>query len=114
MKVIPLDELGRLPRKGEKVKIVREWVKSYHGRSRWNHDGYMDGYLGSCLTVRNVHNKHSDDWWLEMFEDKYDSHAPGDGWSWFQEMIAGVVIEEVDLADNTADWNADLSVLGFA
>ena len=114
MKVIPLDELGRLPRKGEKVKIVREWVKSYHGRSRWNHDGYMDGYLGSCLTVRNVHNRHSYDWWRYMFEDAYDSHVPGDGGTLFQEMIAGVVVEEVDLADNTAGWNVDLSVLGFA
>lgn len=88
-------EGGRWPRVGDRVLI--QDVKL--GR-RWNYDGLMDKYLSKVMTVRAI-NRSGDDFSLKMEEDLGDTRTQG-GWNWFPEMIAGVIIGEID--EDTSEW----------
>ena len=87
-------DLGRGPLIGDRVMIADRKVGH-----RWNPDGHMDKYLSNAMTVMCI-NRGGDDFSLRMMEDQHDFHSHG--WNWFPEMIAGVIIEEVD--EDTSDW----------
>lgn len=113
MKIIPYKDLGREPIVGDVVKIVDRpdrGAKYY----RWNHDGCMNRYLSTIMTVRDVviENISSGDWQLRMLEDIGDREACN-GWYWYPEMIAGVVVDDGLIDDNACEWCVDLSELGF-
>lgn len=95
------EELGREPMVGDRVKIVDERF----GR-RWNYSGHMDKYLSTVMTVRKI-IRDGEDFALAMFEDYDDKHAPA-GWSWFPEMIVGVLIEEID--EDPSVWANDFDI----
>lgn len=95
-------ELGREPMVGDRVVIV----DARTGR-RWNFEGLMDRYLSTTMTVRKI-RREGPDFSLAMFEDRNDKNAPGDGWSWFNEMISGVVIDEIE--EDTSVWASDFSI----
>lgn len=74
-------------RPGDQVYIVPEKTGT-----RWNHQGHMDKYLGTVMTVRKVFRD-----CVSMEEDKDDAFRV-DGWSWFPEMIDRRVDDDFDPA----------------
>lgn len=94
-------ELGRDPMVGDRVVIVG--IKT--GR-RWNFEGLMDRYVSTIMTVEKV-NRPGPDFSLGMREDKMDKNRLG-GWSWFPEMISGVIIDEIE--EDISLWTSDFSV----
>lgn len=95
-------EIGREPMVGDRVMIVEE----RNGR-RWNYSGYMDKYLSTMMTVREI-IRGGNDFSLSMYEDEDDELSPG-GWAWFPEMIAGVVIDEID--EDPSVWTNDFDIV---
>lgn len=95
------EEIGREPMVGDRVLIVEE-RKGF----RWNYEGYMDRYLSTIMTVRKI-TRGGKNFSLGMFEDQDDKHAPG-GWAWFPEMIAGVIIDEIE--EDPSVWTNDFDI----
>lgn len=77
---------------GDKVRIVKKWADG----SSPNSQGRMDKWLGKVMTIKSVHgNSGRREFYYDMFEDEGEYFA-GNGWMWFEDMIAGIV----DFADN--------------
>lgn len=74
---------------GDVVRIVDEWIEE---NGRQNNQGLMDKYLGGEMTVRTI-EKYGGEYYAKMIEDK-DDRSDGQGWSWFNEMIAGLSADE--------------------
>jgi hypothetical protein len=66
---------------GDKVKIVDKFTPECFP----NNEGYMDKYLGTVMTIEEVHPC-----WYKMKEDKGDSRQ----WNWYPDSIEGKVVEE--------------------
>lgn len=75
---------------GDVVRIVDEWIEK---NGRQNNQGLMDKYLGSEMTVQTI-EKYGGEYYAKMIEDKDDMHTDGRGWTWFNEMIAGLSTDE--------------------
>lgn len=76
---------------GDVVRIVDGWeTGDRYGRQ--NHAGFMDKYLGSEMTVRTI-EKDNGEYSAKMIEDKDDMNT-NNGWTWFNEMIAGLSTDE--------------------
>lgn len=95
------EEIGRGPMVGDHVRIVDNRTPG-----RWNYFGYMDRYLSSIMTVKSVLCP-GKDFCLSMFEDEDDENADA-GWAWFPEMIAGVVIDEID--EDPSVWTGEFDI----
>lgn len=94
-------DLGRRLRRGDKVRIVNEWVSTPLRPPRWNISGGMDGYLGNVMTVDYVYDRPD--------ESYYDMREDHGAWTWFQEMIDSVYVpDEVPLDDVSAWQNPSL------
>ncbi len=74
---------------GDVVRIVDEWIEK---DGRQNNQGLMDKYLGVEMTVRSI-EKYGSEYYAKMIEDKDDRHD-GEWWSWFNEMIAGLSVDD--------------------
>lgn len=74
---------------GDVVRIVDEWTEGY---GRQNHNGFMNKYLGSEMTVRTIEERNGE-YSAKMIEDKDDMYTNG-WWTWFNEMIAGLSTDE--------------------
>lgn len=70
---------------GDKVKIVDKW----NDKTNENSDGYMDKYLGSVMTIKEIW-KHG---LYLMEEDRYDREFLG-GWCWNKHCIEGKVVDD--------------------
>lgn len=92
-------ELGRVPIRGDRVKIVDKKIGSY-----WAPEGMMDKYLGTIMTIRRSSGPGYNNYYANMYEDKDDVNYPG-GWTWFSYMIEGLVIEDqIDVLEDPAVW----------
>ena len=101
MKLVSLDELGRLPEIGERVLIVSD--RSNDEDCLWNSRGGMDHHLGTYMTVRDIYRDTRMGFRAKMIEDQ--TEFDGDGWSWYPDMIEGVLVDiDTDLDDDTDLW----------
>lgn len=86
-------------RPGHKVKIVDKWVRSSQGYYR--HASLMNKYRSCVMTVDRVNLRDGVPQYLSLS----DSGGINEGWSWFPEMIAGVVIEDpLDTDEEVLGW----------
>ena len=69
---------------GDKVKIVDKWNE----KTNQNHDGEMDKYLGTVMTIESSTR-------LEMYQMEEDkSENDGLGWFWNKHCIEGKVVDD--------------------
>lgn len=92
---------------GDRVQIVEKFVRSQSGAIRWAEP--MRKYCGKIMKVDQVRLR----WDIPLNLKLLDEDGYDEGWSWYPEMIAGVVVEE-DLDDEKSveSWlDADLCSL---
>ena len=84
---------------GDRVQIVEKFVRSKSGAIRWAEP--MKKYYGKIMKVDRVHLL----WDIPLSLKLLDEDGYDEGWSWYPEMIAGVVVEEdLDSEESTESW----------